>query len=179
MEGSSFLHPASVVASAGIHEGMYIADLGAGSGLFSRAAARAVGEGGVVWAIDAQRELLPRLKPLAEGEGLKNIEILQGDVEVVGGPHLPEGAFDVAIAANILFSLQHKHELVAEIRRILRKGGNALVVDWSDSHGGLGPHPGHVVTREAAEKMFEAQGFAIAKAIHAGAYHWGFLARKK
>ena len=158
---------------------MYVADLGSGSGFFTRAAARAVGAGGVVWAIEAQRELLPRLKNLAEGEGLKNVEVLQGDAEVVGGTHLPDGAFDIAIAANILFSVEHKHEFVAEVRRILKKGGQALVIDWTDSHGGLGPHPGHVVTREAAEKMFESQSFSIVRAIHAGAYHWGFLARKK
>ena len=158
---------------------MYVADLGAGSGFFARAAARAVGPAGVVWAIDVHRDLLPRLKNVAEAEGLANIEVLQGDAEVVGGTHLPDGAFDVAIAANILFSVEHKHEFVAEVRRILKKGGLVLVVDWSDSHGGLGPHPDHVLSKADAQKLFEAQNFAIVRTIHSGAYHWGFLARKK
>lgn len=158
---------------------MYVADLGTGSGFFARAAARVVGPQGVVWAVDAQQEMLPRLKNVAEGEGLANIEVLQGDAEVVGGTHLPEGAFDMAIAANILFSVEHKHEFVAEVRRILKKGGVALVVDWSDSHGGLGPHPGHVVTEVQAHKLFEDQNFSIVKKLHTGAYHWGFTARKK
>ncbi len=162
-----------------MHEGMYVADLGTGSGFFARAAARVVGPQGVVWAVDAQQEMLPRLKNVAEGEGLANIEVLQGDAEVVGGTHLPEGAFDMAIAANILFSVEHKHEFVAEVRRILKKGGVALVVDWSDSHGGLGPHPGHVVTEVQAHKLFEDQNFSIVKKLHTGAYHWGFTARKK
>ena len=158
---------------------MFVADLGTGSGFFARAAARLVGPRGVVWAVDAQREMLPRLKNVAEGEGLTNIEILEGNAEVVGGTHLPEGAFDYVIAANLLFSIEHKHEFVAEVRRILKKGGNALIIDWSDSHGGLGPHPDHVVREADAEKLFEAQNFSIVRKIHAGAYHWGFLARKK
>jgi ubiquinone/menaquinone biosynthesis C-methylase UbiE len=133
----------------------------------------------VVWAIEKERELLPRLKNLALAEGLKNIEVLEGDAGVVGGTHLPDGAFDFVLATNILFSIEHKHEFVAEVRRILKKGGHALVIDWTDSHGGLGPHPDHVLTREDAQKMFEAQNFSVAKPLHTGAYHWGFLARKK
>jgi ubiquinone/menaquinone biosynthesis C-methylase UbiE len=158
---------------------MYVADLGAGSGFFTRAAARVAGERGVVWAVDTNRELLPRLKNLAESEGLTNVEVVEGNVEVVGGTHLPDGAFDLAIASNILFSLEHKHEFVGEIRRILKKGGQVIVIDWSDSHGGLGPHPDHVVTSEAAEKMFETQGLQVVRAVPAGEFHWGFIARKK
>lgn len=179
MEESTFLNPARVISAAHVHEGMYVADLGCGSGFFTRAAARAVGEQGVVWAVDIHSELLPRLKNLAHGEGLTNVEVVQGDAEVVGGTHLPDQAFDLAIAANILFSVGHKHEFVAEVRRILKKGGQAVVIDWSDSHGGFGPHEAHVVSRDAAAKMFEAQGMQVLRDMPAGEFHWGFIARKK
>jgi ubiquinone/menaquinone biosynthesis C-methylase UbiE len=158
---------------------MHVADLGAGSGFFTRAAARMVGEGGVVWAIDAQSELLSRIKNLAEGEGLSNIEVLQGDAGVAGGTNLPAAAFDVVIAANLFFTIEDKAEAVAEIRRILKAQGEAVVIDWTSSHGGLGPHPDHVFTRDAALKLFEQQNFLFMRNVPAGEFHWGFIVRKK
>lgn len=179
MEESSFLNPAGVISASHLHEGMFVADFGAGSGFFTRAAARKVGEQGVVWAVDLEGPLLARLKNMAAGENLLNVEVVQGDVSVVGGSHLPEGAFDLVIAANILFHIEEKYELVAEARRILKKGGQVVAIDWTGSHGGLGPREDHVVTRAQAEKLFEAQGFMIMRDVPAGPYHWGFVAKKK
>ncbi len=179
MERSSFLTPASVVAAAQVREGMRVADFGAGAGFFSRAAARAVGTSGVVWAVDAQKDLLPRIKNMSEEEGLTNVEVIAGHIDVVGGTHLPAHSFDLVIAANVLFAVADKHECVAEMRRILKPGGQVLLVDWSDSHGGLGPHPDHVLTEEDAKKLLEGQSFAVVRPIPAGTFHWGFLARKQ
>ncbi len=175
----SFLHPGAVVRTAGIYEGMAVADFGSGSGFFTRAAAREVGEGGVVWAVDINRELLPRIKKLAEGEGLHNVEVLHGNIEVVGGTNLPPNTFDFCILANVLFMLDDKGECLAEMSRVLKKGGHALVVDWSDSWGGLGPHPDHVLSEQSARTLFDTHGFTVGAALPAGAYHWGFVVRKK
>lgn len=179
MNESSFLNPGATVRRAGIHEGMHVADFGAGSGFFTRAAAREVGEGGVVWAIDQDAELLSRIKNLAEAEGLHNVEVVRGDIEVVGGTPLPEESVDLCILSNVLFMLEHKGECVAEVRRILKKSGRALVVDWSDSFEGLGPHKDHVITADAAHKLLENHGLTVVGEVPAGAYHWGFIVRKK
>ncbi len=98
---------------------------------------------------------------------------------VVGGTNLPDNDFDFCIASNILFSLEHKGECAAEIRRVLKKSGRALIIDWSGSFGGLGPHPDHVFTMAEGKQLFESHGFSVAGSIPAGAYHWGFVVRKK
>ena len=173
------MNPGAVLRAAGIHEGMQVADFGAGSGFFTRAAAREVDEGGAVWAVDINGDLLPRIKNFAAAEGLTNVEVVRGDVEIVGGSNLPSDSFDMVLATNLLFSLEHRGECVAEIRRVLKKSGRALVVDWAGSFGGLGPHPSHVLTLEAGRTLLEAHGLSILGAVHAGAYHWGFVVRKK
>ena len=179
MKDSTFLNPLEAIASAHVHEGMHVADFGAGSGFFTRAAARDVGESGEVWAVDSNRELLPRIKTLANAEGLQNVEVINGDVGKEGGSNLPDNAFDLVIATNILFIIENKDACIAEMKRILKKGGRVLAIDWTDSWGGLGPHKDHVITEDPARELFEKNGFVVGDTIPAGTYHWGFIARKK
>lgn len=179
MSESSFLNPQAAVAACHISEGSRVADLSAAGGFFTRAAARAVGPGGVVWAVDAHSDLLARLKNLAGAEGLHHIEVVRGSIEKVGGTHLPDSTMDFCIVANALFSAADKPAVAEEAARVLRKAGRLLLIDWLSSHGGLGPAPEHIVSAAEAKKIFEVAGFAQAEDIPAGAYHWGLILRKK
>ena len=179
MDAGSFLNPSEAVGHLKLHEGMLVADFGAGGGFFTRAAAREVGPEGEVWALDANGELLTRIKNLSIGEGLHNVQILRGAIDKKGGTALPKEHFDSAILANVLFSVEDKQGLVQELHRILKKIGRVLVIDWSGSHDGLGPHQDHVVIERDARTLFESAGFTYVEAVPAGAYHWGFVMRKK
>lgn len=179
MDESTFLNPAKAVRAAGVHEGHVVADFGAGSGFFTRAAARVVGDSGVVWAVDAHADMLSRIQNLAAGEGLHNVQVVRGDLEREGGSNLPPNTFDFCIVANLLFSVENKQAVITEARRILKKNGRVLVVDWAGSFGGLGPHPDHVFGAAAAKKLFEDGGFSVLDEVPAGEYHWGFVVRKK
>lgn len=178
MSESSFLNPQAAIAAAHISPGSRVADLAPGSGFFTRAAARAVGPEAPVWAVDAHQDMLKRLKNLSDAEGLRNVEVVRGSIEKPGGSKLPEATIDFCILANALYSLSDKAAAAKEAHRILRKAGRLLLIDWSDSHGGLGPHASHVVSRDEAVKIFEQAGFKAAEDIPAGEYHWGLILRK-
>ena len=181
MSIGEFLNPQRAVRAARIEEGMTVADFGAGAGFFTRAAARAVGPSGIVWAVDAHREGLARVRSFAAAERLFNIELSAGSIEERGGSHLPDESMDLVIAANVLFSLHHHERAVEELWRVLKPRGRALIIDWSGSWGGLGPQPEYVVPKEKALALFEKGGFErVARSeVPAGNYHWGLLLRKK
>lgn len=179
MEESAFLEPVKALQAVGLSEGMRVADLGAGSGFFTRAAARMVGPTGVVWAVDIQGDLLTRIKNLSMVEGLTNVEIVRGDIELAKGSHLPESWFDVVLLSNVLFSLEDRRVALEEAQRIALPGGRVVVIDWSGSFDGMGPHPDHVIQAEDVRALCEEVGFECIQELPVGTFHWGFIVRKK
>ncbi len=175
-----FLSPQRALRAARIEEGMSVADFGAGAGFFARAAARAAGPSGIVWAVDCHREGLARVRSLAAAEGLFNIELAAGNIEERGGSHLPDESMDLVVAANVLFSVRQAERVAEEMWRVLKPRGRALLIDWSGSWGGLGPQPEYVIPKEKALAMFEKGGFErMSGDVPAGNYHWGLLLRKQ
>jgi len=157
---------------------MEIADLGSGSGAYSLATAKALVSTGKVYAIDINKDLLNKLRNEGVKKGLYNIEVIWGDIDKFGGTKLRDYSVDMALLCNILFQLENKSEVVKEIKRILKPGGRVLVVDWSDSFGGLGPKPQAIVRRDVALEMFEKNGFHLDREISAGSHHYGLILKK-
>ena len=176
---SHFLNPKQAVTLAKIRDSMKVADFGAGSGFFTRAAAHQVGPNGLVYAIDVNRGLLGRLDAMAILEGYTNIEYVCGDLETPHGSALPENSVDVVIISNLLFIAEHKDRIIEEAWRILHKGGRAIVIDWKDSFNNMGPHKDHVVTREDVIALAEkGGGFSYLEDIEAGDFHYGVILKK-
>lgn len=173
-----FLEPQNIIEQFDLQSGMRVADLGAGTGALSLLLARAVGEAGKVYAIEVQKSILERLKKEAREARLHNVEVLWGDIERVNGTHLGNASVDAAVASNVLFQVEDKAGFTAEVKRILKPGGKLLLVDWTDSFGGMGPHKDHVVPERAARSLFESVGFRFVKNIDAGAHHYGLVFRR-
>lgn len=171
----NFSDPRSNVLQMGLRDGMKVGDLGAGSGHYSIAASGIVGPSGRVYAVDVQEDILKHLHDSAQRAGKRNIETVWGNIEKVGGTKLREQSLDGVILSNTLFQIEHKDELVREIKRVLKPGGKLLVVDWAGVYGGMGPSPEHVVTEHAAEGLFINGGFYKQKDFRAGPHHYAVL----
>ncbi|TSC61314.1 MAG: methylase [Parcubacteria group bacterium Gr01-1014_107] len=153
--------------------------MGSGSGFYTMAAAKLVGEHGRVYAVDIQKELLITIKREAERQHLLNVEIIWGDVEKSGGTKLANSSVDTVIASNILFQLEDKESFTREVGRILKKGkGKVFIVDWLDAFGGLGPEPTAVVSPGGCKKLFLEEGFEFYKEFPTGPHHYGLAFRK-
>ncbi len=173
-----FSDPENNISQFGLSSGMQVADFGSGSGFYSLAAAKAIAPSGQVFSIDIQNSLLQKLKRGAEQAHLNNINVIWADLEHLGGTKLRENSIDAVIVANLFFQIQNKDALCLEIKRILRPLARVLVVDWSDSFGGIGPVSADVITKEKMINIFEDHGFKLDKEIAAGSEHYGLIFRK-
>ncbi len=100
-----------------------IADLGAGEGLVSQLLARRAKQ---VWCIDSSPKMVEVGTALAEKNGLANLAYKLGDIEQVP---LPAASVDLAILSQALHHAQHPQTAVAEAFRILKPGGQLLILD--------------------------------------------------
>ena len=178
MNTEGFSDPQKIIEQCSIMPGMDIADLGAGSGVYTVAAAKALMSTGRVYAVDAQKDLISKLKNDAARSGLYNIEVIWGDIEQPNGTKLRDGTIDLALLCNVLFQLEDKANIVAEVKRILKPAGRVLVVDWAESFGGMGPAKDMVVKKGTIIEKFEKSGFHLDREIKAGEHHYGLLFKK-
>ncbi|MFH0846381.1 MAG: class I SAM-dependent methyltransferase [Patescibacteria group bacterium] len=174
----AFTDPQNNIDQFDLDRGMQVVDLGAGTGAYTLAAAKKVGQDGRVFAVEVQKELLNKISHLALSEHIFNVEVIWGDIEKRGGTKLGEASIDAAIISNTLFLAEDKVGLLKEAWRILKDKRRVLLVEWSGPHGGLGPIEGHVVYPQEARKLFEENGFVYERDIFAGDNHYGMVFRK-
>ncbi|MEQ1499991.1 MAG: methyltransferase domain-containing protein [Parcubacteria group bacterium] len=173
-----FSDPVKNIEQCSIQAGMDIADMGSGSGFYSIAAARALISTGRVYAIDAHKEILSKLKNTATREGIYNIEVIWGDIEKPNGTRLRESSVDLVLLCNVIFQVEDKKAVIKEAKRILKPAGRVLLVDWADSAGKIGPEPKMLIKKDKVAEMFEKEGFHLDREINAGSHHYGMIYKK-
>ncbi len=173
-----FMNPAHILAACNLQTTDSVADFGAGSGFLSKAAASLVPQGSV-FAIEIHREIVARLARDAQEAHLANLHPLWGDIELPGGTRLDDESVQFVIISNVLFHLDDKMACIAEAKRVLKPGGRLLVVDWTESFGGLGPTKAAVVTKQMAEELCARAGFTkLSDSLPGGEHHYAVLFRK-
>lgn len=173
-----FVQPEVVISHFHIREGDKVADFGAGSGYFLKPLSQAVGEDGVVYGCEIQKSLVETIEAVATKENLSNVRPVWCDFEKEGGSKLESDSMDVVLLVNTLFQVEQHVTVIAEIKRVLRAGGKAIVIDWTESWGGLGPQPSDVVDQVQAERLFTDAGFNTETTFDAGDHHYGLIFRK-
>lgn len=170
-----FSNPEQNIAQLGLLDGMTVADFGAGSGAYSKVAANKVGYTGKVYAIEVQKDLVKKLESEMKHWGISNVECIWGNIEKKHGTNLADHSVDAVIVSNVLFQAEDKLGLIDEAKRILKKDGKVLFIDWSDSFSGMGPSQEHVITESTARELFTKGGFKALENIRAGAHHYGII----
>jgi ubiquinone/menaquinone biosynthesis C-methylase UbiE len=117
----------TVVKALNIRKGMTIADIGAGTGLYSRLFAEATGPDGWVHAVDISAPLLQHIVERAKQENHRNISaILCPDNSV----SLPPDSVDIAFICDVYHHFEYPATTLKSLVRCLKKGGTVVVIDF-------------------------------------------------
>jgi len=121
-----------IVAASGVQPGMAIADIGAGTGLFTRLFARAVGPTGKVFAVDITRSFIDHILKTSREQGLANVH---GIVSSPADVRLPIASVDLAFVCDTYHHFEYPKTILRTIHRALRPGGALVVVDYRREPG--------------------------------------------
>jgi ubiquinone/menaquinone biosynthesis C-methylase UbiE len=117
-----------VVESLGIKPGDRVADIGSGSGLFTRPIATAAGPKGLAYAVDIDPGLLKVVERSAQDAKIENIRTV---LAATDDPRLPEPV-DLAFICDALHHIGNQGPYMKTLNKYVKPGGRVAVIDFSE-----------------------------------------------
>lgn len=155
--------PDEVVRALEFPAGARVADIGAGSGYFSRRFAQAVGLEGVVYAVDIEPNMLRYIAARAEKEGQANVVPV---LATPANPMLPPRSVDVVFICNTIHHIAERARYYEILKRELLPGGRLVIVDFEKKDGiPVGPPPEMRIAREDLIGEVTAAGFRLERQV--------------
>jgi SAM-dependent methyltransferase len=116
-----------LVPALKLKTGDVVADIGCGSGYYTRRLAKAVGINGTVFAVDIQQEMLDLLTNRLAGEKIFNVKPILGTIT---DPKLPTASVDLILMVDVYHEFDYPFEMVAAMCKALKPGGRIAFVEY-------------------------------------------------
>jgi arsenite methyltransferase len=152
--------PEEVIAAMNLKEGDTLADIGAGSGYFSFRFARKVGDSGRVYAVDINSDMILHMNRRIRDMKLKNVVTVLSDPN---DPLLAETSIDRFFICNTWHHVGDRNQYMALMKKMLRPGGQVIVLDYKKEQLPIGPPPEMKMAREEVIREMESGGFKLGK----------------
>jgi ubiquinone/menaquinone biosynthesis C-methylase UbiE len=123
------LKPQEIIKTLGLKQGDVAADVGSGSGLFTRLMAQTVKPGGKVYAVDIDKELLKHVAKTAAEQGITNITTILGEPD---SPQLPRDSLDLALICDTLHHIEKRERYLENLKPAPKRSGRLAIIDFSD-----------------------------------------------
>ncbi len=127
-----FARRAEILDALQLKPGMAVADVGAGTGLFTRLFAEKVGPEGKVVAVDVSKQMLEHIAKDAEKQGMKQIKTVLGTQETT---NLKPDSADLVFLSEVYHHLENYDEMLASMYQALKPGGALVVIDFQRVEG--------------------------------------------
>jgi tRNA A58 N-methylase Trm61 len=153
-----------VVAAIGLRPGDVVADIGAGTGIFSVPIARAVGSTGTVYSVEVDSGFLPLIESKAREGGVSNIRAVLGEF---GDPRLPSRDVDVAFFHDVLHHIEQREAYIRALAVYMSAGSRIVVVDYDKGVPGV-PHsnqPEMLIGPDDVRGWMASAGFEVTREI--------------
>lgn len=116
-----------VIDACQIKSGESIADIGAGTGFYSRLFAKTTGWGGWVYSVDISPQFLQHIVRRATAEGIENVTpVLGSDVSV----RLPIESVDLVFICDTYHHFEKPTQTLASLYRAMKPGGRLVLIDF-------------------------------------------------
>jgi len=149
-----------VLSRLNLKAGLTVADIGAGSGLFSRPLAKAVAPSGKVYAVDIQQDLLDYIGKRAKEENIRNIRPVLGEYD---DPKLPARDVDIAFINDVLHHIEHRGAYLKALGTYIKPTGRIVLIEMNKDDPNT-PHksqPELLVSREEMDQWMAGAGFKL------------------
>lgn len=157
---------AAIVAAVEAPPNATLADIGAGTGLFTHLFARRLADGGRVLAVDIVPVFLSHIADDARQAGEANVETVLCKEDSV---ELPPESIDVAFICDTYHHFEYPHSTMRSLWRAMRPGGRLYVVDFERI---VGTSSGWILNhvragREVVQAEIELSGFEFVENLSA------------
>lgn len=159
-ERAAWQKPDEVVAALAPKEGEVVADIGAGSGYFTRRFAAKVGPKGTVYAIDIEPGMLAAVRKDAKERKLDNIIPILADLD---DPNIPPGGVDTVFICDTVHHIADRPAYYRRIAAALRQGGRIVIVDFHERDAPVGPPTEHKLSAEQVTAELAEAGFQVVR----------------
>ncbi|MDO8499760.1 MAG: methyltransferase domain-containing protein [bacterium] len=171
--GKALIDSMAIVKKLGIVDGLKIADFGCGrTGHFVFPLSKAVGDTGVVYAVDIIKDILASIDSRVRSEGYHNVHTVWSDIEKYGATPIPAGSLDAIFFVNVFSLLKDSASAIREAGRLLTDTGILVIIDWEKKLGALGPAADHLISPSDFISLAAENNFKMASQFSAGDYHF-------
>jgi ubiquinone/menaquinone biosynthesis C-methylase UbiE len=149
-----------VIATLSLRSGMIVADIGAGSGVFSRPLAKAVAAAGKVYAVDIEQGLLDYINERDKEENISNVQTVLGEFD---DPKLPARDIDLAFINDVLHHIEHRAQYLKALSAYIKSSGRIAIIEM-DKTDPETPHrnqPQLLLDRDEVVQWMSDAGFKV------------------
>lgn len=127
-----FAQRKEIAAACNLKPEMAVADIGAGTGLFTRLFAKQVGPKGKVYAVDIAPRFIEHIEKTCKEAEIKNVV---GVVCTADSVRLRPGSVEVVFICDVYHHFEFPLRTMASIHEALRPGGRVIVIDFHRIEG--------------------------------------------